>query len=59
MRSPIKSNQIDMLHGRLLGKLVLFALPLALSSILQQLFNAVDIAVLGQFAASEDQAAVG
>ena len=34
MRSPIKSNQIDMLHGRLLGKLVLFALPLALSSIL-------------------------
>ena len=59
MRSPIKSNQIDMLHGRLLGKLVLFALPLALSSILQQLFNAVDIAVLGQFAASQDQAAVG
>ena len=59
MRSPIKSNQIDMLHGRLLGKLVLFALPLALSSILQQLFNAVDIAVLGQFATSQDQAAVG
>ena len=54
-----KHDQVDMLHGPLLGKLVLFALPLALSSILQQLFNAVDIAVLGQFATSQDQAAVG
>ena len=54
-----KKNQVDMLHGPLLGKLILFALPLALSSILQQLFNAVDIAVLGQFATSQDQAAVG
>ena len=54
-----KHDQVDMLHGPLLGKLVLFALPLALSSILQQLFNAVDIAVLGQFAPSQDQAAVG
>ena len=51
-----KHDQVDMLHGPLLGKLVLFALPLALSSILQQLFNAVDIAVLGQFATSQDQA---
>ena len=49
-----KHDQVDMLHGPLLGKLVLFALPLALSSILQQLFNAVDIAVLGQFATSQD-----
>ena len=54
-----KHDQVDMLHGPLLGKLILFALPLALSSILQQLFNAVDIAVLGQFATSQDQAAVG
>ena len=50
-----KHDQVDMLHGPLLGKLVLFALPLALSSILQQLFNAVDIAVLGQFATSQDR----
>ena len=54
-----KHDQVDMRHGPLLGKLILFALPLALSSILQQLFNAVDIAVLGQFATSQDQAAVG
>lgn len=52
-------GQVDMLHGKLLKKLVLFAVPLAASSILQQLFNAVDIAVLGQFATSQDQAAVG
>lgn len=48
-----------MLHGKLLPKLLLFALPLAASSILQQLFNAVDVAVVGQFASSPEQAAVG
>ena len=50
---------MDMLHGKLFGKLLLFALPLAASSILQQLFNAVDVAVVGQFASSQEQAAVG
>ena len=40
-------NEIDMLHGPLAGKIVLFALPLAASSMLQQLFNAADIAVVG------------
>ena len=53
------SNQIDMLNGPLLGKLWVFALPLALSSILQQLFNSVDVAVVGHFASSQAQAAVG
>ena len=48
-----------MLHGPLLGKIVTFALPLALSSILQQLFNSVDIAVVGKFASSQALAAVG
>ena len=36
-----KSNQIDMLNGPLMGKLVRFAIPFAASSILQQLFNSV------------------
>ena len=54
-----KTNQIDMLNGPLLGKILLFALPLALSSILQQLFNAADVAVVGRFAGSEALAAVG
>lgn len=48
-----------MLHGPLLMKILLFALPLAASSVLQQLFNSVDVAVVGRFASSEALAAVG
>ena len=55
----MESHNIDMLHGPLLGKLCLFALPLAASSVLQQLFNAADIAVVGRFASSRALAAVG
>lgn len=52
-------NKIDMLNGSLWDKIILFALPIAISSILQQLFNAVDVAVVGRFASSQAQAAVG
>ena len=48
-----------MTHGSLLGKIILFALPLTAGSILQQMFNAVDVAVVGRFASSEALAAVG
>ena len=48
-----------MTHGSLWNKLLLFALPLAASSILQQLFNSVDTAVIGRFASSRALAAVG
>ncbi len=48
-----------MLNGSLVDKLVIFALPLAVSSILQQLFNAIDVAVVGLYAGTEAQAAVG
>lgn len=54
-----KKNEIDMLHGSLWNKILLFALPLALSSILQQLFNACDVAVAGHFAEKHALAAVG
>lgn len=54
-----KSRNIDMLHGPMLMKILLFALPLALSSILQLLFNAADTIVVGQFAGSQALAAVG
>ena len=50
---------MDMLHGSLWNKILLFALPLAASSILQQLFNSVDTAVVGRFASSQALAAVG
>ncbi len=53
------SFEIDMTNGPLLGKIVRFAIPLALSGILQLLFNAADIIVAGRFAGSQALAAVG
>ena len=50
---------IDMLNGPLLPRILLFALPLALSSILQLLFNAADVVVLGRFVGPDALAAVG
>ena len=47
-----KKKTFDMLNGSIWNKLILFALPLAASSILQQLFNAADVAVVGSFAGS-------
>ena len=55
----VKRKQVDMLNGSLIDKIVLFALPLAASSVLQQLFNAADLAVVGRFASSTAMAAVG
>ncbi|MDO4514115.1 MAG: MATE family efflux transporter [Lachnospiraceae bacterium] len=48
-----------MIHGPLLGKILIFTIPLMASSILQLLFNAADIVVVGRFAGSEALAAVG
>lgn len=48
-----------MIHGPLLGKILLFTLPLMASSILQLLFNAADIIVVGRYAGSDALAAVG
>ena len=50
---------MDMLNGGLAGKLILFSIPLAFSSILQQLFNSADVAVVGRFAGDQALAAVG
>ena len=52
-------NNIDMLHGSLLDKILIFALPLAASMMLQQLFNSADIAVVGRFDSPQAMAAVG
>ena len=54
-----KNYEIDMTEGPILGKMIRFALPLMLSSILQLLFNAADVIVVGRFAGSEALAAVG
>ena len=54
-----KSYEIDMCNGPLLGKILIFAVPLMLSGILQLLFNAADIIVVGRFSGSHALAAVG
>jgi putative MATE family efflux protein len=53
------SRNVDMLHGTLWDKILIVALPLALTGILQQLFNAADIAMIGQFVGKDAMAAVG
>ena len=51
--------EIDMVNGTIMPKLIIFAIPLMLSGILQLLFNAVDIIVVGRFSGSQSLAAVG
>ncbi len=54
-----RSYEIDMCNGPLLGKILRFSIPLMLSGILQLLFNAADIVVVGRFTGKEALAAVG
>lgn len=54
-----KSYEMDMCNGPLFGKILIFAVPLMLSGILQLLFNAADIIVVGRFSGSQALAAVG
>ena len=49
-----KSYEMDMTRGPLLRSILLFMLPLLLSGVLQLLFNATDIVVVGQFADAQD-----
>ena len=54
-----KNYTMDMCEGSIIGKMLLFALPLIASSILQLLFNAADVIVVGKFAGDNALAAVG
>lgn len=54
-----KRHEIDMCNGPLLRKILLFAFPLILSNILQLLFNAADMVVVGRFVGPQALAAVG
>lgn len=54
-----KKYEIDMINGPILPKLLQFSLPLMVSSVLQLLFNAADIVVVGRFAGDHALAAVG
>ena len=57
----MKNNkyEIDMCNGTIMDKLISFALPLMISGLLQLMFNAVDIIVVGRFTGSQALAAVG
>lgn len=57
--SNTKKYEIDMCNGPLLGKIILFSLPLMLSGVLQLLFNAADMIVVGRWAGGDALAAVG
>ena len=61
MESQTKKSkyEIDMCNGTIMDKLISFSLPLMLSGILQLMFNAVDIIVVGRFSGSQSLAAVG
>lgn len=50
---------MDMVNGSLGDKIIKYAIPLAITGILQQLFNAADLAVVGHFSGKEAMAAVG
>ena len=58
-RTRSKSYEMDMCSGSILGKMLIFAIPLMFSSILQLLFNAADVIVVGRFAGDNSLAAVG
>ena len=54
-----KSHQLDLTQGPIFTRLLQFSIPIILSGILQLLFNAADVIVVGKFAGDEALAAVG
>ena len=54
-----KSYEIDMCSGSILPKVLRFSIPLTLSTMLQLLFNAADVVVVGRYAGDNSLAAVG
>lgn len=59
MQTTARRNEMDMCSGPLLGKILLFSVPIILSSILQLFYNAADVVVVGRFAGNTALAAVG
>ena len=57
MEKAIKKQSLDMLNGPIWNKIPLFALPIAATAMLEQLFNASDIAVVGNFTAKAQRTA--
>jgi len=53
------ARQMDMIQGPIFSKLIVFSIPVILSGVLQLLFNAADVIVVGRFTGSRALAAVG
>lgn len=58
-KTSVSKYEVDMVNGPLLGKIIMYALPLMASGILQLAFNAVDLIIVGQYAGSNALASVG
>ncbi len=58
MKATKHAKKLDMLNGSIWNKLPLYALPVAATGILEQLFNASDIAIVGNFASSDRTVAI-
>lgn len=54
-----RKNQVDLLHGPILKSLVIFMIPMVISSAFQQLYNAVDTAIVGNYLGETSLAAIG
>ena len=55
----VKSNEVDMINGKTLKKMILFSIPIIFTSVFQLLFNTVDVIVVGRFSGSSALAGVG
>lgn len=58
MGAVLKNQKMDMIHGSIWNKLIQFALPVAATGILEQLFNASDLAIVGNFTGDAKTVAV-
>ena len=55
----MKKNNIDMINGPIISSIIIFAIPMLVSGLLQILFNAADTIVVGRFAGHTSMAAIG
>lgn len=54
-----KTSSVNLLQGPILKSLVIFMIPIMISNIFQQLYNAVDTAIVGNFLGENSLAAIG
>ena len=58
-QDQVKTLSVDLLHGPIMKNLLVFMLPILVSYVFQQLYNAVDTSIVGHFLGEQSLAAVG